>query len=102
MPPLLKGPLALLPPQTIISSPVQTAVWEDRPAGAPAGLTVTQLSVPGAYLPPRPPPPQTIISVPVHTAVCLLCCPGAPVVLTAFQVSVPGVYLAPLPSSLWL
>jgi len=63
------------PPQTIISSPVHTAVWPPRPAGALTTLVVTQLSVPGLYLPPvlnrvppLPLPPQMIISLPVQTA----------------------------------
>jgi hypothetical protein len=73
-PPLPKLLGTPLPPQMIISLPVQTAVWEYRGAGAPAVLMATQLSVPGAYRPPLPKPgntpipPQTIISLPVHTA----------------------------------
>jgi hypothetical protein len=63
------------PPQTIISVPVQTAVWELLPDGAPAPVEVClQLSVAGSYRPPvfkydPSDPPQTIISVPVQTAV---------------------------------
>jgi hypothetical protein len=40
------------PPQTIISLPVQTAVWSTRAAGALVVLVATQLSVLGLYLPP--------------------------------------------------
>lgn len=63
------------PPQTIISPPVQTAVWYSRAEGALAVLVAIQLSVPKWYLPPvsigmlPPDPPQTIISPPVETAV---------------------------------
>ena len=63
------------PPQTIISLPVQTAVWSSRADGALVGLVAVQLFVLGLYLPPvfRRPlslfPPQTIISVPVHSEV---------------------------------
>ena len=45
------GPLPL-PPHTIISLPLQTAVWPDLAIGALAVLVVTQLSVAGLYLPP--------------------------------------------------
>jgi hypothetical protein len=75
LPPVLKVELSLVPPQTIISPPVQTAEWPYRPEGALAVLVATQLSVLGLYLPPvfktpkSPPPPQTIISLPLHTAV---------------------------------
>ena len=41
-----------MPPQTIISLPVHTAVWESRGSGALVGLVAVQLSVPGLYLPP--------------------------------------------------
>jgi hypothetical protein len=40
------------PPRTIISLPVQTAVWYTRAAGALVRLVAVQLSVPGLYLPP--------------------------------------------------
>ena len=65
----------LPPPQTIISLPVQTAVWKNRPLGAPVVLVAVQLSVTGLYLPPlagnpeTPSPPQTIISLPLQTVV---------------------------------
>ena len=64
-----------LPPQMIISLPVQTAVCCSRALGALVVLVAVQVSVPGLYLPPvlkallPLPPPQTIISLPVHTAV---------------------------------
>ena len=67
-----------LPPQTIISLPVQTAVCPYRAAGALVMLVAVQLFVPGLYLMPpvkySPPvliliPPQTIISLPVQIAV---------------------------------
>jgi len=69
---------APLPPQTIISAPVQTAVCPYRAAGAFVPLVAIQLFVPGLYLRPSfkysPPvlilvPPQTIISLPVQIAV---------------------------------
>jgi hypothetical protein len=67
-----------LPPQTIISLPVQTAVCPYRAAGAFVPLVGIQLFVPGLYLRPSfkysPPvlilvPPQRIISLPVQIAV---------------------------------
>ena len=67
---------APLPPQTIISLPVQTAVWSYRASGALVMLVPVQLSVPGLYFPPSKKispevfsPPQTIISLPVQIAV---------------------------------
>ena len=69
---------APLPPQTIISLPVQTAVCPYRAVGALVMLVAVQLSVPGLYLTPpfkySPPvlilvPPQAIISLPVQIAV---------------------------------
>ena len=57
------------PPQIIISVPVHTVVWPNRPEGALVVLVATQVFVPGLY---RPPvlsiPPQTIISVPLQVA----------------------------------
>jgi hypothetical protein len=71
----LKMKERLLPPQTIISLPVHTAVWKFRASGKFVPVFV-QVSVLGLYRPPvfeRPPPmltpPQTIISLSVHTAV---------------------------------
>jgi hypothetical protein len=66
--------LSALPPQTIISLPVQTRECPDRADGALTVLVAIQLSVLGLYFPPvlKPltpsSPPQTIISLPVHTA----------------------------------
>ena len=71
--------LSLVPPQTIISLPVQTAVCWSRAEGALIKLVAVQLSVVGSYLRPvfsgigktgpAPSPPQTIISLPVQIAV---------------------------------
>jgi len=64
-----------IPPQTIISLPVHTAVCSDRASGESGVLVAVQLSVAGLYLPPvfkkplSPAPPHTIISLPVQTAV---------------------------------
>ena len=92
-----------IPPQTIISLPVHTAVCWLRAVGALVVLVAVQLSVLGLYLPPvfKSPvgklyPPQTIISLPVHTAVCRLRAVGALVVLVAVQLSVLGLYLPPV------
>jgi len=40
------------PPHTSISLPVQTAVWNVRPVGAPAVLVASQVSALGSYRPP--------------------------------------------------
>ena len=75
LPPVLKELPPLSPPQTIITVPVQTAVWLSRGSGAFVVLVGVQLFVIGLYLPPvfkslvLPDPPQTIIWLPVHTAV---------------------------------
>ena len=74
LPPVLKmSGNPPLPPQTIISLSVHTAVCWYRAEGTLIKLVAVQLSVLGSYLPPvlkRPGhPPQTIISLPVHTAV---------------------------------
>jgi hypothetical protein len=61
-----------VPPHTIISLPVHTAVCHSRPPGALAVLVAVHVSAPGLYRPPvlpPPSPPQTIISLSVHTAV---------------------------------
>jgi hypothetical protein len=71
LPPVFNSVVSI-PPQTIISLPVHTAVCLPRPSGALAVLVATQLSVLGLYRPPvlkELPPPQTIISLPVQTAV---------------------------------
>lgn len=75
LPPVLKL-LPLVPPQTIISLPLQIAVCRYRGEGAFVVLVAVQVSVPALYLPPvlkpvtgqQKYPPQTIISLPVHTA----------------------------------
>src|SRR5438270_12333901 len=82
LPPVFKASetkIEWIPPQTIISLPVHTAVCPRRIEGALVVLVAVQLSVLGLYLPPvfKSPvgkvyPPQTIISLPVHTAVCPL------------------------------
>jgi hypothetical protein len=76
LPPVLKRKFeGVRPPQTIISVPVQTAVCQNRPAGALGVLVAIQLSVLGLYFAPVLTttlplyPPQTIIWLPVHTAV---------------------------------
>jgi hypothetical protein len=64
-----------IPPHTIISLPVQIAVFLPRASGAFVRVVAAQLSLLGLYLPPvlTAPlslyPPQTIIWLPVHTAV---------------------------------
>jgi hypothetical protein len=77
LPPVFKigPPQPSCPPQTIISLPLHTAVWDSRASGALVVLVTVQLLVLGLYLPPvlketgKSPPPQTIISLPLHTAV---------------------------------
>ena len=89
LPPVFNKPLSLAPPHTIISLPVQTAVWLARRSGALTVLVAVQVSVLGSYLPPsfdgvgdgaavcatifaaeaKLSPPQMIISLPIHSAV---------------------------------
>jgi hypothetical protein len=52
LPPVLNFCASLVPPQTIICVPVQTAVGEYRASGALIVLVAIQLSIPGLYLPP--------------------------------------------------
>src|SRR5206468_1170070 len=52
LPPVFQRLISSVPPQTIISLPVQTAVCPCRPVGAPVVLVAIQLSMPGLYLPP--------------------------------------------------
>jgi hypothetical protein len=47
LPPVFRAPLASYPPQTIISLPVQTAVWDSRAAGALVVLVASQVLVLG-------------------------------------------------------
>ena len=74
-PPVFKTPMELPPPHTIISLPVQTAVWKKRAAGVLVVVVGVQLFVAGSYLPPvlnslfPSYPPHMIISLPVETAV---------------------------------
>jgi len=95
-----------VPPQIIISLPLQTALCEARAEGTLAMVVAIQLFVLGLYVPPvlkywggGPSlsfPPQTIISLPVHTAVCNTRAAGAFVVLVATQLSVLGLYFPPV------
>jgi len=105
VPPVLKLPPKIYPPQITIWLPVHTAVLAPRGEGAPIVVVAVQLSVPGLYLPPvlkaltqKPSlhPPQTIISLSVHTAVCWIRPAGAPMVLVAVQPSVVGLYRPPV------
>jgi len=101
LPPLVKNsllPPGSLPPQTIISLPVQMAAWAPLTDGAFTVLVETQLSVPGLYLAPvfEKPPPHTIISLPVHTAVWDARPKGALMVLVSTQLSELGLYLPPV------
>jgi len=52
LPPVFKFVVLKMPAQTIISTPVHTAVCESRGEGALLRLVATQLSVLGLYLPP--------------------------------------------------
>ena len=74
LPPVFVRPKASIPPQTIISSPVQTAVCSSRAAGALVVLVAVQVFAAGLYLPPvlvlsKSEPPHTIISLLAQTAV---------------------------------
>src|SRR6266852_4280811 len=94
-----------LPPQTIISLPVQTAECHRFALGAFVSVVGVQLSVAGLYRPPvfqtwtlKPSvyqPPQTIISVPVQTAVCSKRASGTFTVLVGIHVSKAGSYRPP-------
>jgi len=93
----------VLPPQTIISLPVQTAVCAYRRSGTFNSVVAIQASVVGLYRPPvsvisnpTSAPPHTIIWLPVHTAVCRPLPPGAWVVLVGAQISVLGLYRPPV------
>jgi hypothetical protein len=103
-PPVLKYWLFSMsvPPHTIISLPVQTAVWISRPAGTLVVLVTVQVLVFGLYLPPvskvvtSSVPPQMIISLPVQTAVGPYRALGALTVLVAVQLFVLGLYRPPV------
>jgi len=106
LPPVFKKNWLSLPPHTIISLPVQTAVCKNRAEGTSGKmvLVAVQLSVLGLYLPPvfvfeggfSICPPHTIISLPLQTAVQSCRPTGALVVLVAIQLSVLGLYLPPV------
>src|SRR5438128_4957960 len=88
-------PQEAIPPQTIISLPVHTAVCWSRAAGALVVLVAVQLSVPGLYRPPvlkklllPPPPPQTNMSVLHSPSECGCRAALALVVLVAVLLSV--------------
>jgi hypothetical protein len=107
LPPVFNWPLKSLPPQTIISVSVQTALGTSRAEGALVVLVGVQLSASGVYLPPvlnrvsgNATPAQTIIWLPVQTAVWSNRASGALLVLVAAQVSVPGSYLPPVLKSM--
>ena len=60
---------SLLPPQMIISVPVQACAQGPRAGGALVVVMESQVSDEGSYRPPvLNPPPHTSISFPVHTA----------------------------------
>src|SRR5437016_1583239 len=96
--PVFSSPLELLPPHTIISRPVQTAVGPRRAVGAPILGVELQVFEAGFNRPPvsvkksggLTTPPQTIISVPVQTAECNERADGAPSTGVGIQVSVAG------------
>src|SRR5205807_940751 len=76
LPPVFVSAVFPNPPQTIISPPVQTAMWRSRGDGALMVLVSVQVSMLELYLSPvlknvrpSPVPPHTIISLPVQTAV---------------------------------
>jgi hypothetical protein len=116
LPPVFNTSLPLAPPHTIISLPVQTAVWPARASGTLTVLVAVQVSVSGSYLPPSfdgvgeglgacgtmfaakagLSPPQMIISLPIHTAVWDSRADGAFTMLVAVQLSVVGLYLPPV------
>ena len=103
LPPELKSSDAPLPPQMIISVPVQTAVCKPRASGALTVFVAVQLSAMGLYLPPLLKllplfPPQTIISLPVQIDCDKLLAGGAPEAVVAYQTCVelkePGLAVA--------
>ena len=77
LPPVLIEVTAIIvPPQTIISLPLQTAVCDCRPVGRVGSAGSCPTVSAGIVSPtgidrvrPKSYPPQTIISLPVHTAV---------------------------------
>jgi hypothetical protein len=106
LPPVLRDTqegLQEVPPQTIISLPVHTALCASRAEGALIVLVAVQPLMPGSYVPPvlkrglkKSRPPHTIISLPVHTAVCPPRRSGGLAMLVAAQLFAPGLYLPPV------
>src|SRR5947207_7922044 len=92
------------PPQTIISLPVQIAVFPLLADGALVMVVAVQLFVVGLYFPPVLKhsvrsallPPQIIISVPVHAAVWRHRLSGALVMVVAAHAFVIGLYFPPV------
>src|SRR3989441_13379991 len=91
------------PPHTIISSPVHTAAWCERGAGAFAVGSAVHESADGTYRPPvlrspvPPCPPQTIISFPVQTAECSERAVGSPETDIVVHRPATGSYAPPEP-----
>ena len=102
LPPVLKWKLRRHPPQTIISLPVQTAVYISRAAGTLVVLVAVQLFELGLYLPPvfkfvavRSSAPNNHFTAGPYGR-GLSRAVGAFVVLVAVQLSVVGLYLPPV------
>jgi hypothetical protein len=93
-----------VPPQTIMLSPVQTAVWYFLPNGAPESEVACHELLVGSYRPPVPNaalrlwsvPPHTIISLPAHTAVWFARGNGASSVAVVSHASATGSYSPPV------
>ena len=91
-----------VPPQTIISLPVQTAVCQYRAAGALVMLVAAQLSVRGIVSPTGVQKVGAVISSPDNHFIVRpdrfvsTSASGALVVLVAVQLSVLGLYLPPV------
>ncbi len=96
-PPVFSSPFGPRPPQTIISSPDQTALCQRLPSGAPVRLVSVQVSAAGSYRPPvlsvsssQELPPQMISSLPVQTSLWYTRPSGALVKVIIVQLSLPG------------
>ena len=85
-PPTADVELCGIPPQMIISFPVQTAECPGPAFGAPVALIGNHESEAGEYRPPTNFAPQIIICVPDHTAVCSVVVRGARFVEVGSQV----------------
>src|SRR5262249_34217362 len=99
LPPVSVTPLAVVPPHTIISDPVQTAVCPERPAGTPVTDVGCQVSLTGSYRPPAPKfwsLPHTSTWDPVHTAVAPYRGAGELNMAVGVHVSVAGLYRNPV------